>query len=217
MEAEDLSVLYPVNLDITGRQCLVVGGGAVAARKISSLLSCGGKVRVVSPEICPAIQALVDKEQVDWLSRKYQDSDILDAFLVFAATNDSAAQELVAEHAALWGILLNSADNPEQSDFQVPAKIRHGELLITISTGGSSPALATLIKGRLEKEYGPEYGVLVDLMARIRPQVVRGEKRSEQNRALFHEILEQPILDCIQNRQWQRLQILLSEYTAARY
>ncbi len=209
--AEDPRVLYPVNLDITGRQCLVVGGGAVAARKIASILSCGGKVRVVSPEICPVIQALVDKGQVDWFSRKYQDSDMLDAFLVFAATNDSAVQGQVAEHAALWGILLNSADNPEQSDFQVPAKIRHGELLITVSTGGSSPALAMLIKSQLEKEFGPEYGILVGLLAQIRKQVVGGAKRSEQNRELFHEILEQPILYCIQNRQWQRLQLLLSE------
>jgi len=211
LQVEELTVLYPVNLDITGRQCLVVGGGTVAARKILSLLSCGGLVRVVSPEICRDITALVDQGLVEWFSREYYDSDILDAFLVFAATNDSAVQQQVAEHAALWGILLNSADNPDQSDFQVPAKIRHRELLITISTGGSSPALATLIKRRLDKEFGPEFGILVDLMAKIRQQVVGGEKTSEQNRALFHDILEQPILDCIENRHWKRLQKLLSD------
>lgn len=208
---EDRGVLYPVNLDIVGRQCLVVGGGKVAARKILSLLFCGGVVRVVSPEICRTIKELVDKKRVEWVSREYQDSDILDAFLVFAATDNSAVQQKVAEHAGTWGILLNSADNPELSDFQLPAKLRHRELLITISTGGSSPALATQIKHRLEREFGPEYGILVELMAKIRQQVVGGDKSSEQNRALFHEILEQPILDCIKTREWSQLQKLLVE------
>ena len=202
-------MLYPINLDISGRLCLVVGGGAVAARKIDTLLSCGARVRVVSPKVCRIIQDLAAAGKIELYPREYRDSDMLDATLVFAATNDANVQGKVAEHASIWGIPLNSADNPGQSDFHVPARINRGDLMITVSTMGSSPALAATIKQRLEAEFGPEYAILVRLMALVRESVVGKGFSPEENKLLFHEILKQPLLRSIKERNWGEVQNLL--------
>jgi len=198
-------MLYPVNLDISNRLCLVVGGGAVAARKIESLLRSGAIVRVVSPEACGKIRGLAAEGQIEWLVRGYNHRDMWEAFLVFAATNSDDVQKQIAEQAVKYGVLLNSASKPEGSDFHVPAKIRRGNLLITVSTGGSSPALSTLIKKKLGTEFGSEYGTLLELMAQLRREIISDGEPSEQNRLLFHEILQLPILACIRDRRWHDL------------
>ena len=202
-------VYYPVNLDITGRFCLVVGGGPVASRKIVSLLECGARVRVVSPDVNRLIADAAAEGRIEWLRRKYTVSDLNGMFLVFAATSDGDTQERIAADSKKAGVLLNCVDDPEKCDFQVPAKIRRGKLLIAISTGGGSPALASRIKCRLQKEYGPEYGLLVDLMSAVREQLV-GVGFPEQNRQLFHEILSLPLLDLLKEKKWDEIHTRLS-------
>lgn len=206
---EPAGPLYPVSLDISGKRCLVVGGGTVAARKIKALLLCGGVVQIISPEACKAIVRQSDNGEIDWLKRGYRRGDVKDAFLVFAATDDPEVQKMVAEDAAHHHVLLNSADNPPLSDFHVPAKIRRGDLVIAVSTGGGSPALARLLKVQLAREYGEEYGILVELMARIRRLVVNQSRPAEKNRVLFQSILKLPVLDCIKNEDWAKLRRLL--------
>jgi precorrin-2 dehydrogenase/sirohydrochlorin ferrochelatase len=207
--AEFSRPLYPVSLDIGGKRCLVVGGGAVAARKIKALLLCGGLVQIISPQGCQAIARLAESSAITWHQRGYRQGDVKDAFLVFAATDDPGVQKMVAEDAARHHVLLNSADNPLVSDFHVPAKIRRRDLVIAISTGGGSPALARLLKMRLAREYGEEYGVLVELMSRIRRLVVSQSSNAEKNKTLFQSILELPVLECIKNLHWDELQRLL--------
>ncbi len=203
------SPLYPVSLDISGKRCLVVGGGSVAARKIKALLLCGGIVQIISPEACTVIVRRAEAGEIDWLRRGYQHGDVKDAFLVFAATDDPAVQKMVAEEAAHYHVLLNSADNPPLSDFHVPAKIRRRDFVIAVSTGGGSPALARLLKLQLAREYGEEYGILVELMARIRRLVVSRFSSAEKNKVLFQSILRLPVLDCIREENWEKLQRLL--------
>ena len=201
--------LYPVSLDITGKRCLVIGGGTVAARKIRALLLCGGVVQIVSPEVCGEIRSLAEADKLKWLPRPYHSTDMIGVFLVFAATDDPEAQALIAHDAAMHHVLLNRADNSELSDFHVPAKIRRGDLVIAISTGGGSPALASLIKRRLTPEFGEEYATLVELMSRLRPLVVKGPGNSDENRVLFQAILELPVLESIAAKDWHQLKALL--------
>jgi len=181
---------YPVNLNISNRRCLVVGGGSVAARKIESLLVSDAAIRVVSPEVCEKISDMADSGRIEWIQRTYQERDLAGVFLVFAATNQPTVQEMIANQAKQAGVLLNSADSPDQCDFHVPAKIRRGDLLIAVSTGGSSPALSARIKDRLYIDFGPEYATLVELLAQIRRQVVGGMRESIENRQLFQRLLE---------------------------
>ena len=207
--------LYPVNLDIGGKRCLVVGGGPVAARKVKALLLCGGVVQIISPDAAPAIARLAEAGSIEWLQRTYRAGDAEDAFLIFAATDDPAVQMQIAEDAARYHVLLNSAGEPELSDFHVPAKIRRRDFVIAVSTGGGSPALALLLKEQLAREYGEEYGVLVELMAKIRRQVVTRQSIAEENKALFRSILELPVLDSIRQRRWGELEGLLRQVLPA--
>jgi precorrin-2 dehydrogenase/sirohydrochlorin ferrochelatase len=200
---------YPVNLDIGGKRCLVVGGGTVAERKIKALLLCGGIVQIISPQVGEAIAELAAAGSVEWLKRSYREGDAEGAFLVFAATDDPDTQRRITADAKRCHVLLNSADDAASSDFHVPAKIRRGDFVIAVSTGGGSPALATLLKARLAEEYGEEYGILVELMARLRRQVVNAGSIAEENRTLFKAILDQPVLDCIRQHDWIGLTTLL--------
>jgi precorrin-2 dehydrogenase / sirohydrochlorin ferrochelatase len=207
--SESGSTLYPVSLDISGKRCLVVGGGTVAARKIKALLLCGGVVQIISPKACKVILRQTEAGEIDWLKRGYRRGDVMGAFLVFAATDDPEVQKMVAEDAAHHHVLLNSADNPELCDFHVPAKIRRRDFVIAVSTGGGSPALARLLKMQLAREYGEEYGILVELMARIRRLVLNQSSSAEKNKLLFQSILKLSVLDCIKDEDWKKLQRLL--------
>ena len=206
----DHSPLYPVNLDIGGKRCLVVGGGPVAARKMKALVLCGGVVQIISPHCSKEIIRLAEAGEIEWLQRTYREGDAKDAFLIFAATDDPRVQKQIAEDAARYHVLLNSAGEPELSDFHVPAKIRRRDFVIAVSTGGGSPALALLLKDQLAIEYGEEYGILVELMANIRRQVITRDSVAKENKALFKSVLELPVLDCIKQGDWIELRNLLS-------
>jgi precorrin-2 dehydrogenase / sirohydrochlorin ferrochelatase len=197
---------YPVNLNIQNRFCLIVGGGEVASRKIEPVLACGARVRVISPAACTRIRELAIAGRIEWQQRGYRPGDLQGAFLVFAATDNVDVQQQVVSEAQERGILMNSADNPEACTFQVPATVRQGDLLLTISTGGGSPALAAWIRKRLAREFAPEYGLLVRLFATIR-RAVAGDGALPLARPLLYEkILETDVLSCIGNKDWPALQ-----------
>ena len=196
---------YPVNLNIHNRFCLIVGGGEVAARKIEQVLACDARVRVISPEACPRIRELAAEGGIEWRQRGYRSGDLQGAFLVFATTDNIDVQHQVISEAREHDILLNSADHPEACTFQVPASVRQGELLLTISTGGGSPALAAWIRKRLEREFGPEYGILVRLFSSIRGAVVGDGSSSWSHQLLFEKILELDLLSCISREDWPAL------------
>ena len=153
---------YPVNLVLDGRQCLVVGGGHIALRKVQGLLACGAKVRVVAPHITPELRALPD---VTFEERPWRSDDLAGVWLVIAATDDPAVNGAVYDAGQRAGIWVNGADDPAHCSFTLPSVVRRGDLQIAISTGGRSPALATWLRTRLEGEIGPEYAVLLDILA----------------------------------------------------
>ena len=204
---------YPVNLNIHKRFCLIVGGGEVAARKIEQVLACEARVTVISPKACPRIRELAAEGRIEWHQRGYCPGDLRGAFLVFAATDKADVQQQVVSEAKERGILLNSADTPEACTFQVPATVRQGELLLAISTGGGSPAVAAWIRKRLEREFGPEYGILVRLFSLIRGAVVGDGRSSWSHQLLFEKILEMDVLSCISREDWptlrERLAVIL--------
>jgi precorrin-2 dehydrogenase/sirohydrochlorin ferrochelatase len=203
--------LYPVILDIRSRLCLIIGGGEVAARKIVPLLACGARIRVVSPAACAGVRELAENGRIEWLQRGYRTGDLNGAFLVFAVTDNSDVQRRVTREAREFGILINNADTPEACTFQVPAAVRRGDMLLTVSTGGGSPALAAMIRKKLEQDYGPEYSLFVSLLASIRESVVGDGDAPWLHKLLFEQILEADILPCIREKDWSALQTRLTE------
>lgn len=153
---------YPVNLVLDGRRCLVVGGGHIALRKVQGLLACGARVRVVAPRLTPELRTLQD---VAFEERTWRPDDLAGVWLVIAATDDPAVNGAVYDAGQRAGVWVNGADDPAHCSFTLPSVVRRGDLQIAVSTGGRSPALATWLRTRLEGEIGPEYAVLLDILA----------------------------------------------------
>jgi precorrin-2 dehydrogenase/sirohydrochlorin ferrochelatase len=165
---------YPVNLIVAGLPVLVVGGGAVARDKVQGLLDVGAEVHVLAPEIDADIRAL----PVTCEERRYRRGDAAPPYrLVLTATDDAAVNQAVHDDADASGIWVNSADDPQRCTFTLPSRVRRGDLLVTVSTAGRSPALATWLRGRLEEDLGPEYETLLELLADER-ESIRAEGRS---------------------------------------
>ncbi len=201
--------LYPVHLAIEGQLCMVIGGGSVATRKVESLLPCGAVIRVISPVAGDRIVELAEAGLLEWQQRNYHQGDLQGAKLVFAATDSQDVQDRIVREANGSGILVNVVTRPEACTFQVPASLRHGDLLITVATGGGSPALAARIRQELEQIYGPEYGQLVALMAQLRKDVVPSGGAQAEHKRIFEKVLDGDILGYIRKRDWQGLEALL--------
>jgi precorrin-2 dehydrogenase/sirohydrochlorin ferrochelatase len=171
--------LYPINLRIKGHRCLVVGGGRVGAQKTQGLLDCGALVTLVAPDISPEVQALAadletgeqDATVLEIVQREYCRDDLVGKRVVVAATNDSAVNARVFADGQAVGVLVNSADDPQNCDYTLPSKVRRGPLLVTASTQGQSPALATWLRRRFQAEFGPEYELLLEVLIEAREEL----------------------------------------------
>lgn len=202
---------FPVNLDITNRLCVVVGGGKVALRKVRALVDCNTQVIVISPEVVVGIADLAEAGQIDLNRKRYAYGDLEGAFLVFSTTDNPAVQEMVSREAKERNILLNSADDPARCDFQVPAKVRRGTLLLTIATGGASPALSRRIRLELEELYGEEYALVTGLFAHVRKVVVAGSRASSENKKLFEKMLFSGIVESVKGKNWHQVRQILQK------
>jgi precorrin-2 dehydrogenase/sirohydrochlorin ferrochelatase len=180
MDRENLSegenvVLYPIFLDLSGRRCVVVGGGKVADRKARKLLQARARVVVISPEIEPELESLA----VEVHRRPYREGDLEGAYLAFAATNVREVNAAVAREAKDRGIPINVADKPSEGDFALPSTLRRGRLQVAVSTGGASPTLAQRIRGELEEAFGPEWAGIVEEFNKNRRNGQAADERLE--------------------------------------
>lgn len=150
--------LYPVIIQLAGRRVIVIGAGEVALRKVGDLLRCGARVSVIAPSMHEGFAALVDHygDRLGLIRREYRRGDIADSLLVFAATDDETVNRAVFNEARERTILVNAADDPSNCSFFIPSTYRKGDLLMSISTGGASPALAARLRRELQ-QYIPEH------------------------------------------------------------
>ena len=153
--------LYPVNLVVAGRRCLVVGGGRVAAQKATELVACGAEVHVVAPRIDPATAAI---DGVVCHARAYEPGEVEGYRLAITATDDPDVNERVFLDGEAAGVWVNSADDPANCSFTLPSRIRQGPLLVTFATGGQSPALSRWLKRTYAEEFGSEYVTLIEML-----------------------------------------------------
>jgi siroheme synthase-like protein len=200
---------YPVNLVLDDQPCLVVGAGRVAARKAEGLLACGARVHVVAAQVDSHVRAL---EGLSWEERPYQRGDVGGYRLVIAATDDPAVNRAVYEDGEAEGIWVNSADDPASCAFTLPSVIRQGTVMVTVSTGGRSPALSAWLGARLAEQLGPEYGVLSDLLSAERERLKAAGRSTEG--LDWQKALDSDMLDLVRSgqvdRARERLQACLS-------
>jgi siroheme synthase-like protein len=176
---------YMACLDLEGRRCLVVGGGAVGLEKAAGLAACGARVTVVSPELDEGFAEL----EVDWLARGYETGDLDGAFLVVAATSDRAVNERVRDDAEARRMLCNVADVPDLCNFILPAVHREGPIAVAVSTGGASPALAKRLRSQIAELVGPEHAELAEELRALRPEVKERFASYEERRDYFEDLV----------------------------
>ena len=180
---------YMACLDLTGRECVVVGGGKVGLEKVRGLLECGASVRVVAPEIERKLADL----PVRWLESRYQGWDLDDAWLAVAATPDREVNRRVFEDAQQRGIICNVADDPELCSLILPAVHRVDPIAIAVSTGGASPALAQRIRSEIAELVGPAHARLARELRELRPWAKENLPTYEARKEYFEELVSRSL------------------------
>jgi siroheme synthase-like protein len=187
----------PIFLDLGGRLCLVIGGGDFAEAKVRALLDAGAIITIVSREATDGIKLQAAGGKVHHLAREYEYGDLRGKSLAYVATENSEIARAAAKEARELGIPLNVVDNPESSTFISPATFRRGDLQIAISTGGSSPAVASMLRHRLEQQIGPGYALVLEIMRRTR-QFLRNREADQRTRAFILKSLAGALLDSVE-------------------
>ncbi|MGD9235415.1 MAG: bifunctional precorrin-2 dehydrogenase/sirohydrochlorin ferrochelatase [Desulfobacterales bacterium] len=202
---------YPANLNIQNRNCLVVGGGGVGTRKVISLLDCGARVTVVSPDPTPRLKKLAAEGSIQLKERSYSSADLNKMFLVIGATDDENLNRRISTDAERVNILCNIADRPEVCNFILPAIVRRGDLTITISTSGKSPALAKRLRLDLEEQFGKEYADFLQLMGAIRDKLLSQAHAPEAHKALFNQLIDKDLIGRIKAGNTNDINALLHD------
>ncbi|MBV9774773.1 MAG: bifunctional precorrin-2 dehydrogenase/sirohydrochlorin ferrochelatase [Gemmatimonadetes bacterium] len=191
-----MSGLYPVLLDLRRCRVLVVGGGAVAARKVAGVVEAGGRPTIVAPELAPELAALTEREGLPCHRRPYRAGDTAGFQLVFAATDRPEVNAAVAREAAEGGALVDRADAGGESSFHVPATVRRGEVVVALSTGGASPLLARRLRERLEEVVTAGVGRAARRLEELRDEVrVRWPRDEARRRAFWFDLITPEFLD----------------------
>src|SRR5258708_6879431 len=156
---------YIACLKLTGRRCLVVGGGEIGLEKVEGLLACDGEGTLIAPGAEPALEEYAREGSIRWERREYGGAaDLEGVFIVIAATDDTDVNIAVFEDAETRAMLVNVVDVPPLCNFILPAIVRNGPLAIAISTAGASPALAKRMKHEIREQFGEPYAALALLL-----------------------------------------------------
>ncbi|MBF0302647.1 MAG: bifunctional precorrin-2 dehydrogenase/sirohydrochlorin ferrochelatase [Desulfamplus sp.] len=220
---------YPISLNIADKRCLVVGGGSVGARKAVTLARCGAAVTVVSlffsdefikktDSYCE-IKAHSEKEHSDsnnkekiiCIQKPYDSTDLNSMFLVIGATDNVDVNRQIADDARQKTILCNIADYPEGSSFVLPSIVQRGELVITVSTSGNSPALAKKLRKELKLQFGQEYATFLVLMGKIRKWLLAQNHSPQTHAAIFRQLVNSELLEHIASNDYSKIEITLNE------
>ncbi len=203
--------LYPVALLISGRSCIVIGGGKVAEQKVKPLLDGGAQVTVISPQLTKRLQQWADEGKVKHLRRPYQRGDLEGAFLTYGCTDDEESNRQVFEEANARGQLCNIVDVPEWCNFYAQSIVRRGNLLITIGTHGISPTLSKWLREQLEEVIGPEYVEFLEIAAALRSEVKQKLATPADRRKAWRQVVESDVFDLLRQGRRQEAEERMKE------
>ena len=207
---------YPVFLDIKGKDCLVVGGGNVGARKAVTLEKCGAKVTVISDRFSSGFDDL-KRTGICFKKKEYEKEDVKGMFLVFAATNNADLNQQIKIDASRLNIICNLADAPDNSDFLLPSIVDRGDLILAVSTSGSSPAMAKRIRQDLENQFGPEYAPLLGLMGNVRKKLLSSGHAPDEHKVIFNTLIDKGILELIKANDEISINAVLCDVLGSKY
>ena len=194
--------MYPVNLIIDDKPCIVLGGGHVALRKVQGLLEAKAKITIVSPTLVEELAQLVDEKRIIWKQKCYEKSD-LDGFeLIICAVGDEKVNKEVYKDAHEKRILINVVDRLEFCDFALPAKIRRGNLLVTFSTNGKSPALSRYLRRKMEKEFDETYAIWLERLNTLRNEAIAKLSSADEREIFWRSALSDEVMDLVKLKKY---------------
>lgn len=197
--------LYPINLDVTGKSCVVIGGGEVALRKIRGLLEAGAIVKVIAPEICADVEELHNRGEISLVREKFSEEMLGDEMILIAATDNPEVNRRACEAAQARKILVNVV-NDSCGNFNVPSKILRGELLLTISTGGNSPAFARFVRRMLEAELGENFCAGLEIISARRRKLKKILPDPKAREIFWREFLTREIWELLKRGEFDKLE-----------
>ncbi len=189
--------MYPINLILDGCPCVVIGGGEVAARKAVGLLEAEAEVTVISPRLCEKLQGLLAEGRIKWRQKEYENGDLEGFSLAITATDDEMINKASAEEAKARKILINVVDRLALCDFAMPAIIRRGDLLVTSSTNGKSPAMARELKRELSAFLDKGYAPFIENLSRLRELAMEKIPTFRQREDFWRQALNEDILKLV--------------------
>lgn len=206
-----MNLLYPIALLISGRSCIVIGGGKVAEQKVKPLLDGGAQVTVISPQLTKRLQQWADEGKVKHLRHHYRRGDLEGAFLIYGCTDDEETNRQVFEEANARGQLCNIVDVPELCNFYAQSIIRRGNLLITIGTHGISPTLSKWLREQLEEVIGPEYVEFLEIAAALRSEVKQKLATPANRQKAWRQVVESDVFDLLRQGRRQEAEEKVKE------
>ncbi len=207
---------YPIYMNIKDKNCLVIGGGPVGARKAATLEKCGANVNVVSDEFSSHFDDL-KPTSINIQKKPYEKEDLKGISLVFAATNNAELNYQIKKDASMLNILCNVSDAIDYSDFILPSIVDKGDLVLAVSTSGESPAMAKQIRKDLEQQFGPEYSKMLKLMGNIRKKLLSLGHAPDEHKHIFHTLIEKGILKLIKAEDEIKINLILKDVLGKEY
>ena len=184
--------LYPIMLNMSGQQAVIIGGGDVALRKLSDLIDAGADIKIISPEFNDEIIKISEsfKNRVTLIKRKYEKNDLDGSMLVFSATNDTNVNREIFNEAKEKNILINAVDDPPNCSFYIPSFIRKGDLIFAVSTSGASPAMAARLRREMEKHIPENIEIMLERLNKARTLLKEDKSFSDMDSSQRGEILK---------------------------
>ncbi|GIO39858.1 siroheme synthase [Paenibacillus antibioticophila] len=183
-----MQTYVPLMMNVSGRLCIIIGGGLVAERKAFSLLDAAAEVRIVSPALSERLHSLFLEEALEWIQRGYREGDLEGAFLVYAATDTPEINDAVVAEANRLGIPVNHAGDGGRGSFITPSVLRRGKLVLSVSASGSGPAAASRLCREIDEACGDDYELYLDAMAMART-LVKAQVRDHHRRSVLLEAI----------------------------
>ena len=202
--SERAKAYYPLFADLNGRRCVVIGGGMVALRKVTTLLGYGAKITVVSPTATQRLRRYAKQRKIEHLARRFRPSDLRGAWLVYAATDDQAINELVYRTATRRRIFTNVVDQKPLCSFIAPAIFKRDLLTIAVSTGGASPTVAKRLRQDFQRMIGSAYGPMLRLLMDLRGVAKQKLPSYNDRKRYFDQLVQGQVFELIRAGKAQR-------------
>ena len=203
--------MYPINLILDDKPCVVIGGGHVALRKVKALLEAKAKVTVISPILVNELKVMAQNNQIIWLQKYYETGDLNGFELVICAVGEDNASQQIYTDAHKARILINAVDKLPRCDFALPAKIRRGQLLITFSTKGISPAFSRYLRCKMEKEFDDTYALWLDRLSILRNEAIAKLPTSDDREIFWRSALSDEVMELVKQKKYDEAEGIIRD------